>query len=160
MNAGNISELRQMLPSREELLRKVVTYRNKSDQFDVFDIDGDGRPEVMGMRYFHAYSLKGKKPHQMRAPSDRKSFYKWLYKKGYHYEPNGRLVFENTPTSKFIGEKAVRGKIYENIPLYEAAYEPETIQFYKPISIPFARELRRVSATYPLERNVLNLIEN
>jgi hypothetical protein len=160
VNAGHISELRQMLPSSEELLRKVVTYRNKSDQFDVFDIDGDGRPEVMGVRYFRAYSLKGKKPHQMRAPSDRESFYKWLYKKGYHYEPNGRLVFENTPTSKFIGEKAVRGKIYENIPLYEAAYEPETIQFYKPISIPFARELRRVSATYPLERNVLNLIEN
>lgn len=160
VNAGHISELRQVLPSSEALLGKVVTFRNRSDQFDVFDIDGDGQLEVMGVKYFYAYSLKGKKPHQMRAPSDRKSFYKWLYQNGYHYAPDGRVVFEKAPTSKFIGKRAVRGKVYKNIPLYEAAYEPETIQFYKPTSIPFVRELRRVSAAYPLNRNILKLDEN
>ncbi len=159
VNAGHISELRQILPSSEELLPKVVTYHNKSDQFDVFDIDGDGRPEVMGVAYFHAYSLNGKTPHQMRAPSDRESFYKWLYRKGYHYEPDGRVVFEKAPTSKFIGKSAIKGKTYENVPLYEAVYEPETLQFFKPTSIPFVRELRRVSTTYPIDRKVLKLDE-
>jgi len=159
VNAGHISELRQMLPSSEELLGKVATYRNRSEQFDVFDIDGDGQLEVMGVKYFHAYSLKGKKPHRMRAPSDRKSFYKWLYKNGYHYEPDGRVVFEKAPTSKFIGKRAVKGRTYKNIPLYEAHYEPETIQFYELTSIPFVRELRRVSTTYPLNRKLLKMDE-
>jgi len=159
VNAGHISELRQMLPSSEESLRKVVTYRNKSDQFDIFDIDGDGRPEVMGVKYFHAYSLKGKKPYQMRAPSDRKSFYSWLYKKGYHYDADGRVIFEKASTSKFIGKKAVKGKTYNSIPLYEADYEPETIQFYEPTGISFIRELRRVSTTYPFDRKLLKMGE-
>ena len=66
VNAGHISELRQMLPSAEKSLPRVVTYRNKSNHFDVFDIDGDGQPEVMGVKYFHAYSLRNKKPHKRR----------------------------------------------------------------------------------------------
>jgi len=157
VNAGHISELRQMLPSDEKLLRQVVTYRNKSDHFDVFDINGDGRSEVMGVKYYYAYSLKGKKPHKMRAPSDRKSFYQWLYKDGYHYDKEGRVIFEKAASSKFIGKRAVKGKTYSDIPLYEADHSPETIQFYKPTNIPFVRELRRVSSTYGLNRKVLKL---
>jgi len=160
VNAGHISELRQILPSSEEVLYRVATYRNKSDQFDVFDIDGDGRPEVMGVKYFYAYSLKGKKPHQMRAPSDRASFYRWLYNKGYRYDSNGKVIFEKAPTSKFIGNRAVKGKVYRDIPLYEAEYEPETIQFYQLTSIPFVRELRRVSTTHPIDRKILKLDES
>jgi hypothetical protein len=159
VNAGHISELRQMLPSSEALLGKVVTFRNRSDQFDVFDIDGDGRLEVMGVKYFYAYSLKGKKPRQMRAPSDRESFYKWLYRKGFYYSPDKTAVFERAFSSKFIGKRAVRGKAYKDIPLYEAEYTPETIQFYKLVSIPFARELRRVSDTYPLDHGALKLAQ-
>ena len=157
VNAGNILELRQMLPSDEKLLRQVVTYRNKSNHFDVFDIDGDGHPEVMGVKYYYAYSLKGKKPYKMRAPSDRKSFYKWLYKDHYKYNREGRVIFEKAATSKFVGKRAVKGKTYYDIPLYEADYSPETIQFYKPTNIPFVRELRRVSSTYSLNRKVLKL---
>lgn len=157
VNAGHISELRQILPSNEALLKKVVTYRNRSDQFDVFDIDGDGSPEVMGVAYFYAYSLRSKKPHQMRTPSDRESFYQWLYRKGYHYAPDGRVVFDKAVASKFIGKRAVKGKAYKDISLYEADYVPETIQFYKMISIPFARELRRISLTYPLDHSILKL---
>jgi len=157
VNAGHISELRQMLPSDEKFLRQVVTYRNKSNHFDVFDIDGDGYPEVMGVKYYYAYSLKGKKPYKMRAPSDRKSFYKWLYIDHYRYDSADQVIFEKAATSKFSGRRAVKGKTYYDIPLYEADYLPETIQFYKPTSIPFVRELRRVSSTYSLNRKVLKL---
>jgi hypothetical protein len=160
VNAGHISELRQLMPSSEAALKEVVTYRNKSDHFDVFDIDGDGRPEVMGVQYFYAYSLRNKKPHKMRAPSDRESFYAWLYKKGYDYDDEGRVIFDRSPTSKFIGKKAVKGRIYKKLPLYEADYFPETIQFYKPKAIRFVRELRRVSSTYDFNRKVLNLSHN
>ena len=157
VNADNILELRQMLPSDEKLLRKVVTYRNKSNHFDVFDIDGDGHPEVMGIKYYYAYSLKGKKPYKMRAPSDRKSFYKWLYKDHYSYNKEGRVIFEKAAASKFVGKRAVKGKTYYDIPLYEADYSPETIQFFKSTNIPFVRELRRVSSTYSLNPKVIKL---
>ncbi|MCP4669025.1 MAG: hypothetical protein GY849_22030 [Deltaproteobacteria bacterium] len=160
VNAGHISELRQILPSKEEALLKVVTYRNKSNHFDVFDIDGDGNPEVMGVKYYYAYSLRDKKPDRMRAPCDRKSFYKWLYKKGYHEDKQGRVFFDEVIASDFRGKKAAKGRAYKNIPLYEADYAPETIQFYKSSSIPFVRELRRVSATYDLNRKTLKLERN
>ena len=157
VNAGHISELRQMLPSEEKLLPQVVTYRNKSNHFDVFDIDGDGQPEVMGVKYFFAYSLKNKRPHKLRAPTDRKSFYKWLYVNGYRYDDDGKVIFEEAPTSKFVRKNAYKGETFENIPLYEADYTPETIQFYKFKKIPFVRELRRISSTYDHNRKILKL---
>jgi len=157
VNAGHISEFRQLLPSTEAALLRVITYHNKSNHFDVFDINGDGKPEVMGVKYYYAYTLKAKKPHRLRAPSDRTSFYKWLYKNGYHYDQGNRLIFDRVTDSKFIGKKAVKGKTYRNIQLYEADYTPETIQFYKFTSIAFVRELRRVSKTYDLNRKVLKL---
>ncbi|MDY7034669.1 MAG: hypothetical protein SV375_00700, partial [Thermodesulfobacteriota bacterium] len=160
VNAGHISELRQLLPSAEEALHKVLTYRNKSNHFDVFDIDGDGKPEVTGVKYYYSYSLKNKKPYRMRASSDRQSFYKWLYKDGYRYDKESRLIFDQVTTSKFIGNKAVKGKSYQNIPLYEADYSPESIQFYKSSSISFIRELRRVSSTFDLNRKILKLDRN
>ena len=157
VNAGHISELRQMLPSAEKSLPRVVTYRNKSNHFDVFDIDGDGQPEVMGVKYFHAYSLRNKKPHKRRAPADRKSFYKWLYVNGYYYDNDGKLFFDQAPTSRYVRKNAYKGETYENIPLYEAEYTPETLQFYNRMPIPFVRELRRVSSTYDHNRKVLKL---
>jgi hypothetical protein len=160
VNAGHISELRQLLPSDEESLKKVVTFRNKSNHYDVFDIDGDGVPEVMGVKYFYAYSLRNKKPHKMRTASDRKSFYEWLYKDGYHYDKTGRVVFDEALTSSFYGAKPEEGKTYRNINLYEADYSPERIQFYKTTNITFVRELRRISSTYAMNRKALKLDRN
>jgi hypothetical protein len=157
VNAGHISELRHMLPSTEENLSRVMTYRNKSDHFDVFDIDGDGRAEVMGVKYFYAYSLKNKKPHAMRASANRKSFYAWLYKRGYRYDTGGRVIFDKATTLKFVRVKAEKGRTYTDIPLYEAEYWPETIQFYTKKPIPFVRELRRVSSTYRPDPSILKL---
>jgi hypothetical protein len=105
VNAGHISELRQLLPSAEESLPSVVTYRNKSNHFDVFDIDGDGKPEVMGVKYFHAYSLRNKKPYKRRAPADRKSFYKWLYVDGYRYDDRGHLFLMRHPLPNLSGKR-------------------------------------------------------
>jgi hypothetical protein len=41
------------------------------------------------------------------------------------------------------------GKEYQNVRLYEAEYEPERLQFYRLVDIPFARELRKVSLRHP-----------
>ncbi len=149
VNAGHILELRQAMPSSEGDMADVVTFRNKSNHFDIFDIDGDGTPEVMGVKYYYSYSLQGKKPNRIRAANDRKAFYRWLYKSGYRYLPDGRLVFDHATATAFRENTAVKGKTYRNIALYEAEYTPERLQFIGSAPIPFVRELRRVNFDYP-----------
>ena len=149
VNAGHISELRQLLPPQTERLYEVDTFLNKSHLYDVFDIDGDLEPEVMGVRYFIAYSLRNKRPHRLRAPNERHAFYDWLYGGELEYDQQDRGFFSQAKDSRFVGRKAIDGREYENIALYEAQYEPEKIQFYHLVDIPFARALRKVSVTPP-----------
>ena len=150
VNAGHISELRQLLPPQTERLYEVDTFLNKSHLYDVFDIDGDLEPEVMGVRYFIAYSLRNKRPHRLRAPNERHAFYDWLYGGELEYDQQDRGFFSQAKDSRFVGRKAIDGREYENIALYEAQYEPEKIQFYHLVDIPFARALRKVSVHHPM----------
>jgi hypothetical protein len=45
----------------------------------------------------------------------------------------------------------VKGAEYDEAKLYEAAYEPEKIQFYQLVDIAFARELRKVGLHHPFD---------
>ncbi len=148
VNAGHISELREMLPAQPDTMDDVDAFINKSHLFDVFDIDGDMEPEVMGVRYFVAFSLRNKKPHKLRAPTERGAYYDWLYGGEIKYHADGGGWFEDIRDGAFIGRKAVNGREFGPIDLYEADYEPEKIQFYQMVDIPFARELRRVGNDY------------
>src|SRR5262245_40591036 len=49
VNAGHIAELRQLLPADGDRLGDVDVFYNTSALYDVFDIDGDLKPEVMGV---------------------------------------------------------------------------------------------------------------
>jgi hypothetical protein len=149
VNAGHISELREMLPSQPAAMDDVDAFINKSHLFDVFDIDGDMKPEVMGVRYFVAFSLRNKKPHRLRAPMERRAYYDWLYGGELKYHDDGRGWFEDIRDGRFVGRKAVDGGRYGPIELYEAEYEPEKIQFYEMVDIPFARELRQIDSDHP-----------
>jgi len=146
VNGGHILELRQLLPSSEEKIYNVVFYLNKSCLFDVFDIDGDLKPEVMGVRYYVAYTLKNKKAGKLRAPMDRRPYYKWLYGGALKYNDQGRGYFENIRDGRFVKKLAVAGQEYSNIPLYEAEMEPFRLQFFEMKSIkeiPKVRKLRQ-----------------
>jgi hypothetical protein len=150
VNAGHIAELRQLLPSEPEKMEQVDTFINKSHLFDVFDIDGDLEPEVMGVRYFVAYSLRNKKPNKLRAPTERRAFYDWLYGGELEYRADGSGWFADIRDGAFVGRKARDGRRYQDIDLYEAAYEAERVQFYELVDIKFARELRRVDGDYQI----------
>jgi hypothetical protein len=149
VNPGHLVELRQILPSETERLEQVEVFINRSELFDVFDIDGDFEPEVMGVRYFVAYSIQNDKPGSMRAPVDRAPFYDWLYAGELRLSSDGRGTFEGVRDAKFSGDRALDGTLYPRIPLYEAAYEPERVQFYATRPISFVRELRKVGADHP-----------
>jgi len=149
VNAGHIAELRQILPADAQKLYDVDVFYNRSELYDVFDIDGDLTPEVMGVRYFVAYSLRDKTPDELRAPMERRAYYAWLYAGDLSYDDADRGVFHDVHDGRFVGREAVAGREYDRIALREAAYEPERVQFYRLVDIPFARELRQVSVHHP-----------
>ncbi len=149
LNAGHIAELRQMLPSETERLYEVDLWLNAAPRYDVFDVDGDGTPEVMGVRYFIAYDLERNEPHALRVRDERHAYYDWLYAGELAYDADDRGRFRAVRDGRFVDGAAVDGAEYADIPLYEAAYAPETIQFYRLVDIPFAQELRKVSVRYP-----------
>jgi len=124
-------------------------YYNLSQLYDVFDVDGDFEPEVMGVRYYVAYSLHGDTPDSLRAPVERHGYYAWLYAGELEFDEHDRGVFREVTDAAFTGRTAVVGRQYRHIPLHEAAYEPERVQFYRLVDIPFARELRQVSVHHP-----------
>ena len=152
VNGGHILELRQLLPADAEKIYDVEFFLNKSCLFDVFDIDGDLKPEVMGIRYYVAYTLKGKKPGRLRAPMERRPYYKWLYGGVLKYDAHGRGYFENIRDGRFIDKLAVAGREYGKIPLYEAEMEPFKLQFFQMKSIkeiPKVRKLRQAGEDCP-----------
>ena len=149
LNIGHISELRQILPTDADQLVQVDLFLNKSTLYDVFDIDGDFQPEVMGVRYFIAYALKNDKPDHLRVPDDRHAYYDWLYGGELAYDAVDHGIFHHIKDGRFLDRTAVDGAEYERIELHEADYEIEKIQFYRLVDIPFARELRKVSVHHP-----------
>jgi hypothetical protein len=149
LNAGHIAELRQMLPSETARLYEVDLFLNAAPRYDVFDIDGDFTPEVMGVRYFIAYALTNNRPDQLRVADERHAYYEWLYAGELGYDPADHGRFAVVRDGRFVDRAAADGTQYTDIALYEAAYEPETIQFYQLVDIPFAQELRKVSVRYP-----------
>jgi hypothetical protein len=159
LNAGHISELRQILPAETEQLYQVDLFLNTSYLYDVFDIDGDFEPEVIGVHYFIAYSLKDNRPDRLRVRNERHAYYDWLYGGELEYDAADHGVFRGIKDGRFIGRTAVDGATYARIGLREADYEPEKIQFYRMVNIPFARELRQVAVHHPfpgLEKAVVS----
>jgi hypothetical protein len=151
LTTGHISELRQLLPAETAALYDVDVFLNRSYDYDVFDIDGDLEPEVIGVGYFIAYSLSNKRPNRLRVANERSAYYDWLYAGDLALGGNGdgRDAFHDIHDGRFIERTARSGKSYARVPLYEAAYEPERFQFYRLVDIPFARALRQVGAGRP-----------
>ncbi|MFC1851332.1 hypothetical protein ACFL27_14135 [candidate division CSSED10-310 bacterium] len=148
LNAGHISEFRQVLPSEPQRLYQIDNFRNKSFLYDVFDIDGDLKPEVMGVKYYITYSLKDKEPYRLRVRNEKKAYYEWLYTDELLYDPDGKPFFKKVQDAKFVGRRTKEGKTYQNIRLYEAEYKPERIQFFEMVDIPFIRDLRKTAVTF------------
>jgi hypothetical protein len=166
LNDGHLVELREMLPSTSKDMEGIVTYRNVSQCWDVFDPKGDGDVRVMGVQYYIAFRhTDSRVMEQIWAQNDRKSFYDWLYGDEMVYGPVNDIVIKDGCEGKFVGRKAREGKAFTSLKVYEAPYEPETVQMYTikgvdPYSrdgMEFNRELRRVGHGYTIDRKLLKL---
>jgi hypothetical protein len=166
--SGHMSELRHVAPSESDTLTKVVHFRNLPQCYDVFDVDGDGRDEAMGVQYYLAY----KSDERTRAPSKtsvsnrREPFYRWMYGANIELGPVGQAKIKRAPVCRFVGlRKAQEKGAVSDVPLFEAPYEREAIQFYTikgaaSDSAPgfhFNRELRKVGAGHQTDRKLLML---
>jgi len=166
LGSGHLAEMREMLPSTSDDMKGIVNYRNVSQCYDVFDRAGDGNVEIMGVQYYIAFRHTHERvAKQIWAQNNREDFYKWLYGDEMNFGPIGSVTFDEVCTGKFVKKKAVEGKKFKNLTLYEAPYEPETIQFYKikgvsqlsRAGMDFNRELRRVGYGYEVDRKKLRL---
>lgn len=166
LGSGHMSELRQLTPVPSEALLKMATYRNEPACYDVFDIDGDGKAEVMGVQYYLAFrSTQDRIPIAAYAKNKREPFYKWLYGDNIAMAPVGQAVIKEVPVCRFTPRDAAVAETLSNVPLHEAEWAPETIQFYAikgvaPDSGPgfeFNRELRNVGVGYTPDRGKLRL---
>ncbi len=155
--AGHMLEMRSILPSRSEDLEKIVTFRNLPQCYDIFDVNGDGIVEVIGVKYFLAYAhTEDRIPYKVYAANSREPFYEWLYAGDVRFDEAGRAWFPQALMCAFSGKKAHESRVYENIHLWEAEYERDRIQFFKtrPVSFESAqgfeliRELGRIGKGY------------
>ncbi len=166
LDDGHLAELREMLPSTSEGMEGIVTYRNVSHCYDVFDPTADGDLKVMGVQYYIAFRhTDSRVANQIWAQNDRESFYRWLYGDEMVYGPLGQVVIKAPCEGTFVGGKAREGKSHQNLKVYEAPYEPETVQLYlikgvdtfSKAGMDFNRELRRVGHGYVVDRKLLGL---
>jgi len=166
LNSGHLAELREMLPSTSKQMEGIVNYRNVSHCYDVFDRRGDGNVEIMGVQYYIAFRhTKSRVAKEIWAQNNRKDFYDWLYGDEMNYGPIGQVTFDEVCEGKFVKRKAVEGKTWRTLTLYEAPYQPETLQFYEIKGVDrlshegmeFNRELRRVGYGYDVDRKKLFL---
>jgi hypothetical protein len=166
LNSGHLTEFREMLPSTSQGMEGIIHYRNRSHCYDVFDLKADGNPMVMGVQYYIAFRhTKARVAKQIWSQNNRKDFYAFMYGKEINFGPIGQVTFKEAYDGKFVKRKAVQGALYQNIKLYEAAYEPEFLQFYviKGVNrlsrhgMDFNREMRRVGYGYSINRKLLLL---
>ena len=146
-------------------MKGIRVFLNLSQCYDVFDVEGDGTDEVMGVQYYIAFQAKSRVANLLWVQNDRKDFYDWMYGDEIVYGPPGEVIVKKPYECTFVKRKAKQGKRRENLKLYEAPYEPEYLQFYTikgvspttPKGYNFNRELRRVGYGYEVDRKALLL---
>lgn len=145
---GHVWEMRHIMPVESEKMIQVYQFGNNSQDFDLYDINGDGELEVIGVEYQISYDTKGSSNLDRRegeglsiGTDDRTAFYNSLYgKKNVFSIINDEFIFINPQVSfpshlDYQVKKTLTSVVVEgNYPLYEQIYERDKVQFYLPIT--------------------------
>lgn len=163
--SGHMTELRQIVPSESKVLERVPTFRSLPQCYEVFDIQGNGSPAVMGVQYYLAYKNRDHTPIRSYVTNRREPFYHWLYGDNITMGDVGHASLKQVPVCRYTLKKAEEVETLTNVPLYEAKFAPEPLQFYriKPVAFDSTpgyelnRELRKVGAGHVTDRRKLLL---
>jgi hypothetical protein len=141
--AGHAWEMRHILPVENDKVLQVKTFHSASRDFDVYDIDGDGNPELMGVNYLVLYDAKGGREVKeialsVNSAEGKYEFYKGLYGARGVFNREGEESYSfNSPSVSLPSyldfrkqHVSARVTMKGSIPFYEAPYEQDKIQFY------------------------------
>ena len=144
LSLGHVWEMRHVMPVENEKMKQVYFFGNNSTDFDLYDINGDGELEVMGVEYQITYDTKGSSGLDKREGEDlllsadsREAYYKGLYGSKNVFEKRGDSFVFNNPEISFPSHLDYKKKITKTsytmqgqFPLYEQVYEQDKVQFY------------------------------
>lgn len=147
--SGHAWELRHIFPVENEKMAQVYFFGHRPQDFDLYDINGDGELEVMGVEYLISYGLQGanglakREGRDLEVNVDRKNeFYNELYgsRNVFEVAGDGSFVFVNPPTAihtyqDFKNKRMThRFALSGRYRLYEQTYEKDKIQLYAPFT--------------------------
>ena len=142
---GHLWEIRHIFPADTERMNDVLYFGNASEDYDVFDIDADGTPEVVGSDYVVAYSLRGASGDAKRrgkgfslADASKEDFYTHLYGEVGQFEREGDSYWFTTPYVTHFRREAAGDREGSTISrplkgryqLWEQPYERDKVQIY------------------------------
>lgn len=145
--SGHAWEMRHIFPSQNSLATQVYAFLQDPRDFDVYDIDGDGNNEIMGVKYSISYGTQAASGLANREGKDldiaergKQKFYTTLYGANnvFTIDANGTYWFSNpgvsVPSHLDYQKRGIKTRMVVNgtLPLYEAEYERDKIQLYLP----------------------------
>ncbi len=146
LSVGHVWETRHVFPASPARLKEMLYFGNRSSDYDVFDIDANGEPEVMGTQYYIAYSVKGKSGDARRkgknfsvADISKNEFYANLYgARDQFVLEDDTYTFPNPYISFFrkteVDDKqgaVISRQLKGSFLLYEQPYEKDKVQTYR-----------------------------
>ncbi len=148
MSAGHVWEIRNIFPVENGRATQVYYFGNDPKDFDLFDINGDGQPEVMGVTYYISYNAKGTSWAGKREGANldvdvrgTEKFYKGLLGAENVFTSGENGITIHDPSISYFTKadfqkKRTISKVVEgDFPYYEQTYERDKIQFYRPLKI-------------------------
>lgn len=162
--SGHAWELRHLLPVIDSEVNKVHVFINKSEDFDLYDVDGDGDLEVMGVEYLIRYDARSSDRREVEGggfemdASRKEAFYEVLYGRKNVFSFDGQVFSFSNPSISLQSYRDMNKKrvntslqLNGNFPLYEQKYEKDKIQFYRmdPSNEPFIQIMGRVKGSAP-----------
>lgn len=166
---GHIWEMRHLFPVVDKEMTQVNYFGSDPRDFDVYDIDGDGKPEVMGVEYLISYGLKEADGIGSREGTDLKigrenknAFYQTLYgtKDVFRQLDDGNFLFLSPTVSlpsyldRLKKKVTARLSLQGDFPLYEQTYERDKVQFYLPITT----DGLTTEGSQPLSKRIVRLM--
>jgi hypothetical protein len=168
--AGGALEMRQIFPVENAKMTQIHFFASNPRDFDIYDIDGDGKPEIMGVQYMISYDLKGADGIATREGANlevgtegKLRFYENLYgaRNVFTTDKQGDFLFKNPsvslPSYLDFQKRQVAARLTFNgtLPLYEAGYERDKLQFYLPYSTDGLTE----TSNAPLSKRFVRLLD-
>lgn len=144
LSLGHVWEMRHIMPVENDKMKQVYFFGNNSTDFDLYDINGDGDLEIIGLEYQITYDTKGSSGLDKRegeelllSADSREAYYKGLYGSKNVFEKSGEAFIFNNPEVSFPSHLDYKQKktkttyvMTGQYPLYEQVYEQDKVQFY------------------------------